>query len=134
MKNESFTAKSAAAVSIGLDDLDRLISAGSGAAALLYLYCLRAGGPVTAEEASAALGFTRNETAAAAERLRAAGLLCGKPDSERGGAEKKASGPVPLSSDSTPACGPTLFSICSIRIEVKTVSRERSSVMVTGPS
>ena len=102
VKDESFTAKSAAAVSIGLDDLDRLISAGSGAAALLYLYCLRAGGPVTAEEASAALGFTRNETAAAAERLRAAGLLCGKPDSERGGAEKKVSGSVPLSSDSTP--------------------------------
>ena len=108
VKDELYTAESAAAVSIGFDALDRLISVGSGAAALLYLYCLRAGGPVTAEDASAALGFTRNETAAAAERLREAGLLRGKPeDRDRNAAGNCSARPktavhVPEPADSTP--------------------------------
>ena len=108
MADEIYTAAPAEAVSIGLDALDRLISAGSGAAALLYLYCLRAGGPVTAEEASAALGFTRKETAAAADRLRAAGLLGNgaenvRPDACANKSERtRAPEHVPESADATP--------------------------------
>jgi len=104
MADETFTVSAPRSVSVGLDAIDRLVAAGSGAAALLYLYCLRAGGPVSAAEASAALGFTGGETAAAAERLRDLGLLGGQGENakeQRRGASR-VTAPVPERPDETP--------------------------------
>lgn len=64
-------------LSVSARDADRLIAAGDGSCALLYLYLLRAGSGRGCGEAAQALRLTPAQVSAAAEKLRAMELLQG---------------------------------------------------------
>ena len=65
---------SAAVCAMPASDADKLIAAGSGDCALLYIYLLRCG-PAPDEELCRALGMDAGRLAAAAGKLRSLGLL-----------------------------------------------------------
>ena len=77
---------SAAVCALPAEDADKLISAGDGDCALLYIYLLRRGQQPDSELCRA-LGWQAGRLRAAAEKLRACGLLSG------GGAAPGRSGP-----------------------------------------
>ncbi len=77
---------SAAVCALPAEDADKLISAGDGDCALLYIYLLRRGQQPDSELCRA-LGWQAGRLLAAAEKLRACGLLSG------GGAAPGRSGP-----------------------------------------
>ncbi len=65
-------------IALGGQTVDQLIRAGSGDAALLYLYLLRAGGTATAAEAARTLGKSQREIESSMALLTKLGLLsCG---------------------------------------------------------
>jgi DnaD/phage-associated family protein len=65
-------------IALGGQTVDQLIRAGSGDAALLYLYLLRAGGSASAAEAARTLGKSRREIESSMALLTELGLLsCG---------------------------------------------------------
>ena len=60
-KGGSFAVSGARAVSVGLDELARITQSGNGNAALLWLYCLQTGAPVSVRDATSALRLTEEE-------------------------------------------------------------------------
>lgn len=66
------------ALSVPLEDADKLLSGADGLSALLYLYILRRSGAATASEAAAELNCGEREIAAAFGRLASLGLLDGQ--------------------------------------------------------
>lgn len=76
--------------------VDQLIRAGSGDAALLYLYVLRTGGSASAAGAAKALGKTQRDIAASMELLKSLGLLSfGEQSPAPAGGHTPAAAPVP---------------------------------------
>lgn len=63
---------------LSVRDADKLIASGSGDCALLYIYLLRSGSGRGSGEAAQALNFTPSQVSAAAEKLRAMGLVQGE--------------------------------------------------------
>lgn len=74
MDNTTFKLSADTALALSLGDADRLITLGSGNAALLYIYALRKGG-FSVAEAAGALRKTQGEIRSAAELLATAGLF-----------------------------------------------------------
>lgn len=72
-----------AALSVPVPEADKLIAAGDGAAALLYLHMLRAGGKLDPEAAAKDLGFSQNDINRAVGALRGMGLLEHAPEKLR---------------------------------------------------
>ena len=75
MDNTEFKLSGCAALAVSIGDADKLITLGSGNAALLYIYALRAGGGFTVSGAAQALRKTESEIRAAAELLQSAGVF-----------------------------------------------------------
>lgn len=75
MDNTTFKLSCPSALAISSGDADRLITLGSGSAALLYIYVLRRGGSFSVDEAASALRLTEKDVRSAAELLSAAGLF-----------------------------------------------------------
>lgn len=94
MDNTIFKLSDNAALAISVGDADRLITLGSGNAALLYIYALRCGSAFSVDKAAAALRKTEGEIRSAAELLATAGVF-----SSQGGGKKAAK---PLPGDETP--------------------------------
>ena len=67
-------------VSMAAGCADRLVKAGDGDAALLYLYLLRRGGVFSAEGARKALGWSADRLKAAGESLARLGLWDGRAE------------------------------------------------------
>ena len=74
MDNTTFKLSANAALAISIGDADRLITLGSGNAALLYIYALRTGG-FSVAEAAMILRKTEGEIRSAAELLATAGVF-----------------------------------------------------------
>lgn len=74
-EEKSYTLSRAAGISLPISEVDRLLSAGDGTAALLYLYMLRMGGTLEPEAAARSLKRTEQEIRQAADKLRSLGLL-----------------------------------------------------------
>jgi len=74
---DKLRAGKSAGITISGGDADKLIRAGSGDAALLYIHILRAGGETGLTDAARALGMTESQLSAAAAKLRELGLVAG---------------------------------------------------------
>ena len=79
----------AAVCALRAEDADKLISAGDGDSALLYIYLLRRGQAPDAELCRD-LGWEPARLSAAAGRLRGGGLISGEPGAERRAAPEEA--------------------------------------------
>lgn len=92
MEQRKFTISGGAGLAVPISDADKLLSLGSGSAALLYLYALRKGGSFSLSEAALALRRTENEIKSAAELLDSAGLF----------SNDAARAPIPMPADELP--------------------------------
>jgi DNA replication protein DnaD len=75
MENKNFRLSGGPSLAVPVSDADKLLSAGDGASALLYLYALRSGGSFSPGKAAAALGRTEREISDAAAVLCGLGLF-----------------------------------------------------------
>ena len=91
--NSTYKLPRPSALAMPAGDADRLITLGSGSAALLYIYALRSGEGFSLAGAAQALRLSEPELRKAAELLSAAGLL---------EAASKARAPLPLPAEETP--------------------------------
>ena len=75
MNEKKYRLQGPAVLPVPAADADKLLALRSGACALLYLYILRAGGELAADDAAATLGLGEDEVRESARALRRAGLL-----------------------------------------------------------
>ncbi|MDR1131892.1 MAG: DnaD domain protein [Oscillospiraceae bacterium] len=92
MENRNFKLSGEPSLAIPVSDADRLLRAGDGTAALLYLYALRSGESLAPEKAAAALSRTEKEI------TKAAAVLCGLGLFSSGGKSRE----LPLPADELP--------------------------------
>lgn len=75
MQEDFFSVHGARAVSVEIDALEKITSSGNADAALLWLYCLKVGKPVSVQEASQALNMQENNVRNAIALLREMRLI-----------------------------------------------------------
>lgn len=76
MADRNYRLSGGPSLALPVSDADKLIGAGDGTAALLYLYALRVGGSFSPQKAALALKRTEAEIAKAAAALCELGLFC----------------------------------------------------------
>lgn len=83
MENEKLKIIAPAALAMPRQDVQALLDAGNGDAALVYLYALQNGGVLDADRAATELHRSDRDIDAAAARLRRMGLLAAEADGKR---------------------------------------------------
>jgi len=114
MAEIKFTLPGPETVTISGQTIDKLLRAGSGDAALLYLYILKTRGQSTSEEATRTLGKSKGDIATAMAMLSRLGLIMldgGEPGDDT--AE-----PLPIMPPDEPPGGPNRYSIEEIKQEL----------------